>query len=192
MSSEPAGRPRRVTTVSAPAHPARAAASTARGVSWRFVAALAAMLLIAVVVRTQLVDIVRVSSDSMAPTVCTGGTVVVSRLRAGTPVHVDDIVTFSSPTDGAETIKRVVAVEGQSVAIEDAQLVVDGQVVNEPYVDHATIDGVYFGPVRVPAGSVFLLGDHREVSIDSRAFGAVPVTSLDGRMLTTVLTSCSS
>jgi signal peptidase I len=172
--------------------PARAAAYQDRHVGWRFLAALVATLLAVALIRTQVIDVVRVSSDSMAPTLCAGGSALVSKIRSGSSVQVDDIVTFASPTDGTETIKRVVAVAGQSVAIEDAQLVVDAQVVNEPYVDHATIDGVYFGPVRVPAGSVFLMCDHREVSIDSRVFGPVPLADLDGRLSLPLLHSCGS
>jgi signal peptidase I len=69
------------------------------------------------------------------------------------------------------------------VAIRDAELVVDEQRVDEPYVDHASIDGVYFGPVTVPAGSVFVMGDHRETSIDSRSYGPIRLGDLDGRLL---------
>jgi signal peptidase I len=119
----------------------------------------------------------------MAPTVCTGDTVLVVRLDRPSSVQVDDIVTFHSPQDGAQTIKRVVAVAGQSVAIHDAELVVDGRTVDEPYVDHASIDGVYFGTVIVPPGTVFVMGDHRETSIDSRAYGPVPLGDIDGRLL---------
>lgn len=181
-----------MTAVTTPARRAAVPTPRTHRIGWRFVAGLVTTLLVAVVVRTQLVDVVTVSSDSMAPTLCTGGTALVSQLRSSSQVAVDDIVTFASPTDGVPTMKRVVALGGQSVAIEDAQLVVDGRAVDEPYVDHATIDGVYFGPVRVPEGSVFLLGDHREVSIDSRAFGPVQVSSLQGRMRTPILTACGS
>jgi signal peptidase I len=87
-------------------------------------------------------------------------------------------------------IKRVVGVAGQRVAIEDAQLVVDRRPVDEPYVDHRTIDGVYFGPVTVPAGTVFVMGDHREVSIDSRAYGPIAISAIKGRMVTVVRKSC--
>jgi len=139
--------------------------------------------LVVVIVRWQFLDIATVSSDSMAPTVCTGDTVLVARLDHPGTVPVDTIVTFPSPQDGGQTIKRVVAVAGQSVAIHDAELVVDGRTVDEPYVDHASIDGVYTGTVTVPDGMVFVLGDHRETSIDSRAYGPIPTTVINGRLL---------
>jgi signal peptidase I len=137
-------------------------------------------------------DPMRVSSASMAPTVCTGDVVVVGHLGTRRGLAVDDIVTFSSPTDGSEQIKRVVAVAGQKVRIVDAVLQVDDQAVEEPYVDHATIDGVYFGPVVVPEGSVFVMGDNRELSIDSRAFGPLPLDAVDGRLVTTLWSACPS
>ena len=56
-------------------------------------------------------------------------------------------------------------------------------LVDELYVDHASIDGVYFGPVDVPRGDVFLLGDNRGNSEDSRDFGAVPEDDVVGRLL---------
>ena len=146
--------------------------------------------LVVVIVRWQFLDVVTVSSDSMAPTVCTGDTVLIARLDHPGTVGVDDIVTFPSPRDGGQTIKRVVAVAGQSVAIHDAELVVDGRTVDEPYVDHASIDGVYFGTVTVPEGTVFVLGDHRETSIDSRAYGPIPTGAVNGRLLWDVPRNC--
>jgi signal peptidase I len=149
-----------------------------------FVAAgVAFVALVLVIVRWQYLDVATVSSDSMAPTVCTDDIVLVARLDDPSTIRVDDIVTFTSPEDGIQTIKRVVAVAGQRVAIRDADLVVDGNLVTEPYVDHASIDGVYFGPVTVPAGSVFVVGDHRETSIDSRSYGPIPTTAINGRMV---------
>ena len=87
-----------------------------------------------------------------------------------------------SPASGDLVIKRVVAVGGQTVGIADGVLKVDGMPVPEPYVDRALVDGTYFGPVRVPPGSVFLLGDQRLGSVDSRSFGPVPVGSIVGRV----------
>ena len=73
------------------------------------------------------------------------------------------------------------AVGGDTVAIEDGVLVVDGRRRAEPYADARAIDSVYFGPVRVPRGSLFVLGDNRANSADSRAFGAVPARDVIGR-----------
>lgn len=158
---------------------------------WRLTVAALVVALGVVVVRTQLVDIATVTSDSMAPTVCVGDTVVTTRLSAPDDLAVNDIVTFPNPADGDPMIKRVVAVAGQRVGIADARLVVDGAAVNEPYVDLASIDGVYFGPVTVPAGTVFVMGDHRETSIDSRAFGAIPTAAIDGRLLWDIGSNCA-
>ncbi len=155
----------------------------------RAAATLLVVVALGLMVRTYLVDTVSVSSDSMSPTVCTGDLVLVSRWNPHT-VKVDDIITFANPSDGSPMIKRIVGVAGQSVAIEDAQLTVDGHRVSEPYVDHRTIDGVYFGPVRVPEGTVLVMGDHREISVDSRAFGPVPLVDIDGRRLTTLWSAC--
>lgn len=154
------------------------------------VGAAGAVVLTVVLLRAVAFDTVTVASDSMAATVCTGDTVLLSRMTARNTVHTNDIVTFASPQDDASTIKRVVAVAGQSVAIRDSFLVVDGRQVKEPYVDHASIDGVYYGPVTVPAGSVFVMGDHRETSIDSRAYGPIQTASIAGRMLWTLWSAC--
>ena len=155
-----------------------------------FALAIGTVLVAAVILRVQLLDTVTVSSDSMTPTVCTGDTVLLHRLDGGQPVRVDDIVTFANPQGGGRVIKRVVALAGQAVAIADSLLMVDGVAVDEPYVDHSTIDGVYFGPVTVPDGSVFVMGDRRENSIDSRAYGPIAIAALDGRMLWDLTTAC--
>ncbi|MFL6063948.1 MAG: signal peptidase I [Friedmanniella sp.] len=157
---------------------------------WRPVAVVAVLLAGVVAGRLTVCDPVRVSSGSMAPTVCTGDIVIVDHLAPRGNLQVGDIVTFPSPITDAEQIKRVVALGGQSVEIADAVLQVDGRPVAEPYVDTASIDGVYFGPVTVPDGTVFLMGDDREVSVDSRAYGPVPVSRIDGRLVTTLWSAC--
>jgi signal peptidase I len=160
----------------------------------RIRALVAGAVLVAGVVtaRFTVCDTIRVSSGSMSPTVCTGDIVVRDRLLPAKRLTVGDIVTFPRPGDGAEQIKRVVALGGQSVAIADAVLLVDERVVPEPYVDPATIDGVYFGPVTVPPGTVFVMGDDREFSVDSRAFGPVPQERVDGRVAAVLWSACTN
>lgn len=159
-------------------------------VRWRTVVVGVVLVAGVVTARLTVCDPVRVSSGSMAPTVCTGDVVVVDHLAPRRGLAPGDIVTFPSPADGGELIKRVVATGGQRVEIADAVLLVDGEPVPEPYVDPATIDGLYFGPVTVPAGSVFVLGDDREISVDSRAYGPVPVDQIDGRLTGTLWSAC--
>ena len=66
---------------------------------------------------------------------------------------------------------------------QDGFLVLNGEIVDEPYADLDQMDGYFFGPITVPDGEVFLLGDHRFESSDSRHFGTVPVDDIDGRRL---------
>jgi signal peptidase I len=159
---------------------------------WKLLLTAAIVMIAVAVVRLAFIDSVTVTSDSMEPTVCRGDTTILARSHGTAGVSRDDIVTFPSPGDSELTIKRVVATAGQQVAIKDAQLEVDGVVVDEPYVDRASIDGVYFGPVTVPADSVFLMGDNRERSIDSRHYGSIPVAQISGRLLWTLGSNCEN
>ena len=91
-------------------------------------------------------------------------------------------MVFRDPEGRELAVKRVVALGGQTVALEDGVLQIDGIPQPEPELDHRGVDSVYFGPVTVPVGSVFVMGDNRGESIDSRAYGAIPVDDLVGRV----------
>jgi signal peptidase I len=123
-------------------------------------------------------QLMRVSSGSMSPTIRTGDVIVVDKLAGA--VRRMDVVAVEDPYGGSLLVKRVVAVAGDTVALEDGVLVVDGRRVCERTVDPARIDGSYYGPVTVPDGSVFLLGDERRGSVDSRAFGPVAESAVVG------------
>jgi signal peptidase I len=142
---------------------------------------------VVLLVRSFLVSWYPVVSDSMAPTVDRGDIAVVDKLvwRWG-QLDRGDVVTFTLPDDGGVLIKRVVGLPGDTITIEDAILRVNGTLVPEPYVDHSRIDGLYFGPVVIAPNHVFLLGDNRFASTDSRDYGPVPIDSLTGRHLFTV------
>lgn len=140
--------------------------------------------IVVLALRAWVVEPFIVSSDSMEPTLRTGSIVLLYKPGAGTgPIPNGSVVALTNPLDGHMAIKRVIAGAGQSVAIRDAELYVDDVAVSEPFVDHSRIDATYFGPVEVPPGTVFVLGDNRGVSIDSRDFGAVPLTSVQGTLL---------
>ena len=145
------------------------------------------MLALAVVIlvglRLFVLEPFRIPSDSMAPTLLPGDRVLVDKraYRDGVARR-GDLAVFRAPRTGEILLKRIVAVAGDTVGIEDGVLVVDGRRPREPYADPESIDSVYFGPVRVPAGTVFVLGDNRANSQDSREFGAVPTGRLIGRV----------
>ncbi|GAA4413284.1 signal peptidase I [Fodinibacter luteus] len=128
----------------------------------------------------------RVASVSMEPTLTAGDHVLVDKLSGRWRMpEVGDLVVFRDPEHRELVVKRVVALGGQTVALEDAVLVVDGIVRHEPQVDLTRIDSTYFGPVTVPPDAAFLLGDNRSESVDSRRYGAIRLDELIGRVLLT-------
>lgn len=122
------------------------------------------------------VRIVRVASDSMTPALSAGDLVVV----VPGDVARRDVVVVPRPGGDELIVKRAVAVGGDRVAIEDGVLVVDGEAVCEPAIDADRIDGAFFGPVTVPDGDIFLLGDDRRDAVDSRDFGTVRTADVTG------------
>jgi signal peptidase I len=124
---------------------------------------------------------VRVSSGSMAPTYRTGDEVLLAKWVG--PAERRDIVVLRQPDTGDLVIKRVAATAGDTVGIRDGRLFVDKALVPEPYLEHARVDGTWFGPVRVPDDSVFVLGDNRSDSVDSRSYGVVPEDAVVGRVV---------
>jgi len=134
-------------------------------------------------VRFAVAEPFRIPSSSMSPTLQARDHVVANKLayRLGTP-RAGDLVVLESPRGGEVLVKRVVALGGQRVEIRDGVLFVDRRPRREPYVDYDMVDGFWFGPARVPPGAVFVLGDNRGGSRDSRELGAIPREALIGRV----------
>jgi signal peptidase I len=141
-----------------------------------------AIVAVAVALRLLVLEPFAVPSTSMRPTLEPGDHVLADKLayRLGDPA-VGDLAVLDSPRRGL-LLKRVVALGGAVVELRDGVLHVDGRPRREPYVDLARVDGVYFGPVTVPAGHVFVLGDSRGESEDSRDLGPVPHDALVARV----------
>lgn len=131
-----------------------------------------------------------VPTSSMEPTVRPGDKVLAQKVSGG-EVHRGDIVVFKDKQWGdLPEVKRVVGVGGDTVACCDAhgRLMVNGKAVDEPYlVNPAQASATKFD-TKVPAGELFLVGDNRAVSQDSRLRlddsqqGAVPVSDVRGRV----------
>ncbi len=115
-----------------------------------------------------------VASASMEPTLPVGTHLMVNKLLA----HVrkpqpGDVIVFESPVDSSKgLIKRVIAVGGQTIEIHRKAVLVDGTALSEPYVQYVKPDEEFIGDnfpaMKVPANTVFVLGDNRDVSGDSR------------------------
>lgn len=154
-------------------------------VHWRSVANLALQLAILVLlvaamlfVRTPIV-----SGASMAPDIASGEYVLVNTFayRLTTPRR-GDIVAFRTDRDTRGLfIKRVVGLPGDRVEIDRGVVRVDGVKLDEPYVRYT--DTRSFLTVTVPAENVFVLGDNRANSEDSRFFGPVPAGQIVGRAI---------
>lgn len=125
---------------------------------------------------------VRVLNISMQPTLVEGDVILVNKLayKLG-KMHTGDIVIFHNPNDLAEDyIKRLIGKPGDFVEVTDGIVYVNGVALDEPYI--AEIPR-YTGSWQVPEGSVFVLGDNRNQSSDSHAWGFVPLEDLVGKAL---------
>jgi signal peptidase I len=145
------------------------------------VLAVALTAFVLVGLRVGVVEPVRVAGISMSPTLVKGDVVLVNK-RDSAPQR-GDLITLSSPENGERMLKRVVGVGGDVVDIRDAILFVNDLEAKEPFVDHKSIDALYYGPVTVSAGAVLVMGDARADSIDSRAYGEVPLKDVTGTVL---------
>jgi signal peptidase I len=150
-----------------------------------------AMVVVIVVVlfatRLWVAEPVRVHESSMLPTLHDGDVLVIDRFTYHfRDPEVGEIVVAHISTTGADVIKRVVAVGGDTIGLDDGRLVRNGAVVDQSYAKLDQMGGYYWGPITVPDGQVFLMGDNRLESTDSRHFGPVPVDDVDGRYVARV------
>jgi signal peptidase I len=157
-------------------------------VEWLIVVAVA--ITSALLVRAYVVQQFAVEGESMLNTLQDGDRVLVNRLsyRLHDPRRGDVVVLkrFDSPsTPERDLIKRVVALEGERVRMTSCVVYINDQPLNEPYLDPAiqSADGCGGDQIEmvVPEDQVFVLGDHRGKSSDSRVFGTVPFDLLIGR-----------
>lgn len=127
---------------------------------------------------------VRVEGVSMDPTLQHGDRLIVWRL--GYEPANGDIVVLEPPIYNVDDyyVKRVIATEGQTVQIINNRVYVNGEVVEEPYIQGnvSALGSKYELPQVIPEGACFVLGDNREHSTDSRAFGLVPNDHIMGEV----------
>ena len=162
---------------------------SALGCAFEVVQTLVLTVLIFVGIQAFVAQPYRVQQGSMEHTLEPSQYVLVDKLtpRFG-GYHRGDIVVFTPPStvvDEGDTpfIKRIVGLPGETVAIDAGRVFVDGTALDEPYLfeGQPTNSGGTRGSWTVPDGDVFVMGDHRQASSDSRAFGPIAETSIIGR-----------
>jgi len=173
-----------------PGGPEEAAGRTDRVRSelWEWIKSIAAALAIVLVVHTFVFNLSTVKGNSMLPTLEDGEWLFVNKIGflLGKPER-GDIVILKDPKGSLGfreyLVKRVVALPGETVEARSGILYVNGREVAEPYTDTRIEDGD-FGPVTVPDGHYFVMGDnrHRAASTDSRSFYAVPEELIKGKV----------
>lgn len=139
-------------------------------------------VVIAYVIKLFILQPFYIPSSSMEPTLHPGDRVLVGKFfyKIADP-HPGDVIVFIAPNDNSrDFIKRIVAVEGETVQIKNGDVYVDGARRLEPFAIGAG-DGVQFGPVTVPENSVFVMGDNRPNSFDSRLFGPLGENRIVGK-----------
>ena len=154
---------------------------------------LVCVVLATVLVFTLVVRIVRVEKQSMRETLQNGDILLTVNRHLAGELKVGDIVVIKKEyfEDGKPIVKRIIATEGQTVDIDfDAGVVyVDGQALEEDYIREPTYldEGLEF-PITVPEGCLFLLGDNRNNSMDSRYpdLGPVDVRCVIGKAVVLV------
>lgn len=128
-----------------------------------------------------IVNITFVSGRSMEPTLRDGQIALV--LKVGSSYKTGDIVITDrkNPLD-AHLVKRVIAAEGQHLVIRDQEILVDGKKLEEPYLEGPCTYEEDMDLI-VPEHSLFLMGDNRAESVDSRKIGAVDTDRIIGRLI---------
>jgi len=160
-------------------------------------------LALALFIRTFVVQAFKIPSGSMEPTLQIGDHILVNKFIYGVKIPFTsiqlfplqepqrgDVLVFIYPLDPSKDfIKRVVAVEGDTVKMLNKKLYINGIEVPDPhavYTEESALSGEVqkrdnFGPVTVPKRALFVLGDNRDRSLDSRFWGFVPLEDVRGK-----------
>jgi signal peptidase I len=163
--------------------------STRSIVEW--VAVVGGALLVALVIRAFFLAAFYIPSESMVPTLQKGDRVLVNKLSYKLhDVHRGDVVVFSRPPNEPDNgikdlIKRVIGLPGETIEVRDCKVLINGQTLTESYVKSWTRTCTY-APHQIGADEVFVMGDNRDDSQDSRFFGPIKENLIVGRAFVVV------
>ncbi len=157
-------------------------------------------VLVAVLLRTFVVATYSIPSGSMEPTLKIGDRIVVNKLSYHLHgVDRGDVVVFSTPPNEdcagppvADLVKRVIGLPGEVISLHDGSVFINGQVLPEPFLPPHVQGDTYPGPsndayslhqpYRIPAGDVYVMGDNRQWSCDSRYWGPIRESTIVGKV----------
>lgn len=170
-----------------------------------YVEAIVTALILALIIRAYVVQAFKIPSGSMIPTLLVGDHILVNKFIYGTKIPFTDkrILVFKKPAKGdiivfkfpenpkKDFIKRVIATEGDIIEERNKIVYVNGKQIEEPYARHVDSylrPGIIdprdnFGPIKVPKNKVFVMGDNRDQSYDSRYWGFVDLKDIKGKAL---------
>jgi signal peptidase I len=195
MTEQAAGEPTSIPSPQQDGEPANARtvtrrrrhSSTRNTLEW--VAVIVGAVVVALLIKTFVVQAFRIPSDSMVPTLIQGDRVLVNKLSyEAHDLNRGDVVVFSRPPglpagpgEPEDLIKRVIGLPGDELVTRDGDVYVNDRVLNEPYLPEGTASYGLDQPITVPDDQVFVMGDNRENSTDSRVFGPIESDTVIGR-----------
>jgi signal peptidase I len=183
-----------------------------KSVAREYLESVVVAVILALFIRTFVVQAFKIPTGSMVPNLLIGDHLLVNKevyspslgpwesaILAKRPIRRTDVVVFKYPEDpGRDFIKRVIGLPGETVEVRDKTVLINGKPLVEPYAHfrdeplgaedpefglpvETTRPG--YGPETVPAGELFVMGDNRDNSRDSRYWGFLPIDQVKGRAL---------
>ncbi len=164
-------------------------APRAKSVVREYAEALIIAVLLALVIRTFVVQAFKIPSGSMLPTLQIGDHILVNKfLYYFQPVERGDIIVFKFPQDETrDFIKRVIALPGETLEIRGKQVIINGKPLDEPYAVYGDWpvsrlgERDRLGPMVIPPDRLFMMGDNRDHSMDSRVWGFLDLHKVKGK-----------
>lgn len=168
---------------------------------WEYTEAIVTALILALIIRAYIIQAFKIPTGSMIPTLLIGDHLLVNKMIYGTKLPFTDkrvlvfkkpergdIIVFRYPEDpDRDFIKRIVGVGGDLVEGKGKAVFVNGKQMEETYIRHTDSSAIdkrdNFGPFLVPEGKIFVMGDNRDQSYDSRFWGYVDIDEIKGKAL---------
>jgi signal peptidase I len=145
-----------------------------------WVKAVIVALILAVVIRGFILEPTYVQGPSMLNTMKTGDKVIINKLiyRFKSPAR-GEIIVFHTPQD-RDLIKRVIGLPGETIQVKNYRVYINGKLLQEPYLNFSTQTSTV-PPTKIAANHLFVMGDNRLNSTDSRELGPIPIDEIIGR-----------